>query len=267
MTLSGAPHIFDAIEILAVRHTERFPAPSLLIDPPHERSRTLLLPEARKAAQDPDTDPELRDAVWRRLVQLAQRDRAGAGAGTGAPAGRGAHAGCGMWSIVTLWMLLPGLRRAVFRIARCSRVDRQDICSAVLTAALEALYAADPERPGLGDELRRAASSGGWRFAKAAAREQPVADLEITHRQRPARIHDSAQQDKVVHRGVVGSRGPSGPASARQEGERLGAVAQRMGLDAALRAARLRTTSRAAGGLPHQASVDGKGRTSRRSAS
>ncbi|WP_162890387.1 hypothetical protein [Streptomyces olivoreticuli] len=250
MVHPSTSRIFDAIEIQVAEYSERYPAACLCIDAvePGElaRSPALSLPAARRIALDPEEDPARRDAIWRRLVQLGQQDRAG-------DPDR-------MWSLVAMWMLLPGLRRTVGRLARYSRADTQDICSAVLLGALEALHAADPELPGLGDLLWRAASSGGWRLAKAAVREYPVEDLERAGRHRGARLDESADSGKVVHCGVPGSWTETGADTVQREGERLGAVAHRLGLGATVSATRLCTQARTIG---HRTPKRAHGRTNR----
>ncbi len=250
MVHPSTSRIFDAIEIQVAEYSERFPAARLCLDAVESGalagSPALSLPAARRIALDPEEDPARRDAIWRRLVQLGQQDR------TGDPDR--------MWSLVVMWMLLPGLRRSVGRLARYSRADIQDICSVVLLGALEALHAADPERPGLGDLLWRAASSVGWRFAKAAAREYPVEDLETAGGRREARLDEPVDSGKVVHRGVPGSWAETGADTVQREGERLGAVAHRLGLGETVSVTRLCAQARTMG---HRTPKRTHGRTNR----
>lgn len=156
----------------------------------------------------------------------------------------------GVWSLVALWVLLPGLRRTVARLSARFRADAEDICSAVLLGALEGLREIAPDQPDIGRLLWRRASSGGWQVVRAAWREYPAEDVEVAGGSRRARAGD-AWAPAVVHRGIPDSAGEIGADPGRREGERLGSVAHRMGLGETVRAARLCTGARTAGHVGH----------------
>ncbi|MFC5724451.1 hypothetical protein ACFP1Z_30280 [Streptomyces gamaensis] len=194
--------------------------------------RVLSLPAARRITMDPEADPALRDTVWRRLLRLARQDRS--------------QDPDRFWSLAAIWVMLPGLRRTAGRLAHYSRADTQDISSAVLLGALEALHSTDVALPGLADQLWRAASKGGRRLTKDATREYPVDDLETARRLSGAGLDEPSSAAVPVYRGVPHSWEETGAGVVRREGERLGAVAHRLGLGATVRTARQCTGTRSA---------------------
>lgn len=162
-------------------------------------------------AQDSGTAIAVRDAIWAELVQLAQ-------------------VRAGDWQLAAVWVMLPGLRSVSRKIFRRTRVEIKEIDSAVVTGFLEALHAVDPNRPHLGAHLWWKAHNYASRACAALTLETPVENIELAA---GADDQGMAYRDSLVeavHEGVLTGAEADLIGRTRLEGERLGAVAEQMGL-------------------------------------
>jgi DNA-directed RNA polymerase specialized sigma24 family protein len=147
-------------------------------DAPFE-PRPLALVEARRILLESGTSMDVRDEVWRHLIE------------------RSRNVG-GEWTLAVVGMAAPMLKR----IARLfnDRYDGHggDLASEILTGFLDHLATMDPERPGIAGRLRwachRAAAS-----ACTAAGEQPALRTEPGSMPPPA---PAAHPDVVLARAV-----------------------------------------------------------------
>jgi hypothetical protein len=169
------------------------------------------LEHLRVLAQDPDTEIVTRDAIWAELVQLAQGK-------------------AGEWQLAAVWMMLPGLRSVSRKIFRRTRVEMKEIDSAVITGFIEALHAVDPKRQHLGAHLWWKAHNYASRACAALGQETPVEDIELVAGMRDQQPNHGDSLTAAVHEGVLTGAEAELIGRTRLEGERLGAVAEQMGL-------------------------------------
>jgi hypothetical protein len=101
----------------------------------------LLLVPLRDLLLRPETSAEIRDAVWRELICRARTKEA--------------------WLVAALGMAMPGLRRAVRQLTAGSRVDRDDLESAMAEGFVAALHRIDLGDPSLCARLVTAARKAG----------------------------------------------------------------------------------------------------------
>lgn len=212
MSCLHADRVFDALE---AQFAGSSLALSLTLDGAKigngPEAASLTLEHLRVLAQDPGTEIVTRDAIWTELVQLAQRQS-------------------GDWQLAAIWMMLPGLRAASRKIFRRTRIEIDEIDSAVIAGFIEALHAADPKRHRLGAHLWWKAHNYASQSCAALKRETPVDDIEMV-----AGIHDqqTTHRDSLtdaVHEGVLTGAEADLIGRTRLEGERLGAIAEQMGL-------------------------------------
>jgi hypothetical protein len=220
VSLLRTSNIFDAIEM---NISDMLSVPLLHIHLSRQSEMYILtLDQARKTVFDPEADEAVREGIWRQVVGLVQEQRGGE---------------CEPpWQLITVWMVIPALRGTASRLFHRFRVDRSDVQSEMLLAFIEAVHSVDPGHPDLGAFLCRKACSGGWRVRQRVSPEAPVEDIDLAVRSLPA-----ADSNDVFPQGHVRSGGlraqTSNPASPTQvEGERLGALAHRLGLDVQQRA-------------------------------
>lgn len=152
----------------------------------------------------------MKDAMWAELTRLCQE--------------RG-----GDWHLTAIWMMLPALRKAVWRRQRTGMELTETEAEAV-AGFIEAISAADPQRARLGSHLW-------WQtyrhLAKVAARERtaiPVADTEMIQSRQEDPMRPKDLLADAVHEGVLTVPEADLISRTRLEGERLGAVAQQLGL-------------------------------------
>ena len=169
------------------------------------------LESIRALVQDPGTDIGVRDAIWAELVHLVQED-------------------AGDWQLAAIWMMLPGLRSAARKIFRRTRIEVKEIDSAVIAGFIEALQVADPARPHLGAHLWWKAHNHATRGCALLAQETPVEDIELVAGTRGRQTVHGDSLSRAVHEGVLTGAEADLIGRTRLEGERLGAVAQQMGL-------------------------------------
>lgn len=208
MACLNSPSIFTAIEqhftTLTAHHRNPLTLPRP--DGPDTMAGDLTLPEARALMRDVTAPLKQRDQIWRELIT---RSRA-----TPDP-----------WQLTAIWMMLPGLKSAAYRISRTTRLDVADLRSAVITGFLEALAAIDPERDNLGSALYWSAYNAGR--AACQAHHQVPSDSTDEIDRIAAHITDTPSP---VHRGIVETTRAGHPGCTRVEGERLGSIAHRTGL-------------------------------------
>lgn len=212
MSCLQAERVFDA---LAAQFAASSLASTLTLDGDrigHGMETTSpSLEYVRALVQDPDTEIGIRDAVWAELVHLAQQR-------------------VGEWQLAAIWMMLPGLRSASRKIFHRTRIEVKEIDSAVITGFIEALRSADPSRPHLGAHLWWKAHNHAMQACALLAREMPVEDVELVAGRQNRQADHGDYLSRAVHEGVLTGVEADLIGRTRLEGERLGAVAQQMGL-------------------------------------
>ncbi|MFK0192508.1 hypothetical protein [Kitasatospora sp. NPDC090308] len=186
--------------------------------------RRLLDPAAaRDLAYRPG--PEEGRAVWARAIRLAQRSQR--------PEGE--------WSTYLVWLLSPALRRTVRKVSDRLAADRRDIEAEAVAGLLEAVPDVDPDHPEASRRLLGRAAGRAWAAAKSARPERPSRDaaaIADRHALRDGTSADAQPWQPGRELAIGSPDRPDGPAAqlrftasaAVREGERLGALAQRMGL-------------------------------------
>jgi hypothetical protein len=182
-------------------------------------ARRLSLKAAREWATDPAFPPGTGDAIWSQLVRLASEKKE-------------------PWDLAAVWMMVPGLRRICRRCRRYgAAMDASELEAEAVAGFVETLHAADPDRLALGSWLWWTTYRHVQRAMSRAREETPTADIELVGNlstcgydlsrvtsPAPRRIGDAVP--------VVYELGAGGSASL--EGERLGALAHRLGLEQVL---------------------------------
>lgn len=175
---------------------------------PLERLRALLLA--------PQTNVEVRDAVWRELVIRARRD---------GPA----------WVVAAVGIALPGLRHVAGLLASGWRGDTRDLDAELLTGFVERLKTIDLEPPRVVGRLIDA----GLRAARKARDAESDAQLIYTDATGPiAPIQPWDHPDLVLARavavGVIDADEANLIAATRLENATLAQAAARLGIAASL---------------------------------
>ncbi|MFI1589520.1 hypothetical protein ACH4WW_16645 [Streptomyces halstedii] len=134
------------------------PFPVMMAEGPTQLSALA----ARRALYGRSADPSLREEIWRKAVDAAQRDTDVAGSAR----------------LLTLWLALPVMRSMLYRIAIRWPIDRRELESEALLALLTVLADADLRTQQAGRALLRPSVNRVWAFAKARTRERLVADVE-----------------------------------------------------------------------------------------
>ncbi|MFD7663125.1 hypothetical protein [Streptomyces sp. NPDC059788] len=137
-------------------------------------------------------------------------------------------------ALLLVWFTIPRLRRTVRRIAAYLPAERADLEAEAVQGVLEGVHAVEPAAPGAGERLMRRASTRAWRFARPTARECSVPDADTLSRD--CVVPDGFSDAWIVH--ITPPDGPGGLAAPlrfsaskqRVEGERLGALAEGIGL-------------------------------------
>jgi hypothetical protein len=204
--------IFDAVE---AQMTHASLASALSIDgsnvglPPGP----LAIRDLRPLALDPATAPAIRDALWRELVSLARTKG-------------------DVWLLAAIWMMIPGFRKISARLSPGASGERNDIEAEIIAGFTETLHTVDLGREKLGAYLWWTAYRYGQRARGmfTGSWETPVEDID-----RAASVHaDNREPDdllgEAVHAGVISVSEAELITRTRLEGERLGAVAQQLGL-------------------------------------
>lgn len=206
MPCLNSSSIFIALEQHFTTLTAHLREPLTLpfTDPASPDTRQLTLTEARTLTRDITAPHAQRDQIWNELVLRSRR--------TPEP-----------WRLAAVWMMLPGLKSATYRISRTTRLDIADLRSAVITGFLEALATIDPARENLGSALYWTAYNAGRAACRPDRHIEPTDEIDriaayITETPTP------------IHRGIVTATGHSHPTPGQLEGERLGSIAHRVGL-------------------------------------
>ncbi|GAA3673193.1 hypothetical protein GCM10022224_041820 [Nonomuraea antimicrobica] len=174
--------------------------------------------QARDAVRGLAGDTTLRDMVWREAILAAQRE----------------EPGDDMARLFAVWLGEPWMRRAISMVSAWIRVSHEDLEAEMVTSFLEGLTSADAESPGASDKLLKSAANRTCSAVRSGRREIlledpailiPPDDLDLFTRDRwELEITPPGRAD-----------GLSAPirftASPTQiEGERLGMLAHRLGL-------------------------------------
>jgi hypothetical protein len=136
--------------------------------PVHYAAPILLgldLREAREIVHGPERDGARAHALWRAAVLEAREEEASEVRTQE------------LRDILPILLALPRLRAAVNRIVRRLPVDVDDLESEAVLAVLESTRVLDPDGPGLGERIMRAAATRAWTFARSTARERSVPDV------------------------------------------------------------------------------------------
>ncbi|WP_158895145.1 hypothetical protein [Amycolatopsis anabasis] len=173
-------------------------------------SAAIDVRQARELVHDRTASPVIRNAIWTSvLVRTRLRPQ---------------H-----WQSVAIWIMLPGLGAIARRLRRIWRLDIADIRSEVLVGFVEALRQTDPNRNSPGTTLWWAT----YRHARAACqrsvREIPREDLDDLVARSAVSDHSNTPPSCPVSYGVV-EVSSTGEPSDRAEGERIGSIAERLGL-------------------------------------
>lgn len=143
------------------------------------------------------------------------------------------------WTLITVWLLAPRLRGASWWFVRRTGAERDDVCSAFLHGLLEgvrSVKAADPAD--VEQHLMAAAFAAGRRTGRRNREERPAGERDMALDQVAAPPPTRASGE-VVH-----VNGMSRDLARRTQGERLGALAHRLGLLPHVRQVRRNNRSR-----------------------
>lgn len=153
----------------------------------------------------------------------------------------------GFSALLLVWLAVPRLRRTVRRISERLPVDRIDLEAEAVLGVLEGISTVDPLVSGAGEVILRAAASRMWRFARRALPERSVPDPSVLPQRDVLPSLDTfAVSWSVQITPPDRAEGLAAPirlsaSKERIEGERLGALADGMGLrDVVHRARRAR---------------------------
>lgn len=168
--------------------------------PPH----ALDVREGRDIVEDWNASRALTEAIWTALIHRVQQDPR--------------H-----WREPAIWLMLPRLRAITSRLRRSWRTDSDDIRSDVIIGFIEAMRKADPNRHNLGSYLWWATHNHARHACRQLTRESASEDIELVAARRT-----TYSQETPTEPGRV-DVAPS-PSVVGVEGERLGSLAQRLGL-------------------------------------
>ncbi|MFG2000989.1 hypothetical protein ACGFNU_17760 [Spirillospora sp. NPDC048911] len=211
MSCLRSERLLDAIE---AHFKEASLESAILLEGEPVRGRSaepVRLGTARTLMLDGASEPAFRDAVWTALVMRAQSHE-------------------GQWQLAALWMMLPGFRGIVSKLSRGLIADAKEIEAETVAGFLEALHKADATRPRLGSHLWWAAYRHGCKARTHMLQEIPSDELTLFTARRAHQDHETHPLAGAVHEGVLSTGEADLINRTRLEGERLGAVAERMGL-------------------------------------
>ncbi|MFF2956301.1 hypothetical protein ACFVVU_33730 [Kitasatospora sp. NPDC057965] len=187
--------------------------------------------ELRRHARDSVPGGSERIAAWRCVAHHIREESA-----TG---------GERIWTLTAVGLLAPRLRGAAYAIARRTGAERADVGSALLLGVLEGARSVPEPSADVERHLMDAAFAAGWRTGRRGSQEVPVAERG---EERYGAVPLLAVRTPA---GVVSVGAMSGRLLQRAQGERLGALAHRLGLLPHVR--QVRRTSRSRPGGPHGA--------------
>ncbi|MFH8608842.1 hypothetical protein ACH4D5_15315 [Streptomyces sp. NPDC018029] len=140
------------------------------------------------------------------------------------------------WTMIAVWLLTPRLRRASYVLSRRTGAERADVCSGLLKGVLEAARTVEEaDAAEIEEHLVDAAFSAGWRTGRRNSKETLVTGVVEWSAEPDAAVLDSLT---FALGDVVHVRAMSGALAQQAQGERLGALAYRMGLLAHMRTIR-----------------------------
>ncbi|MFD9276520.1 hypothetical protein ACFWD7_04440 [Streptomyces mirabilis] len=181
----------------------------------------LMLREARALMHSPSRNEPAVQAIWSDVLAEAVTDPDPGGASV----------------LILVWCTVPRLRRTVWRISSRLPTDRADLEAEVVQGVLEGIREVDPPAPGAAERLMRAASGRAWRLACNTVQERLVPDLaNVAAVPRALPYEDRHPSPWVVHitppDRADGLAAPIRFTTSKQriEGQRLGALAEGMGL-------------------------------------
>ena len=223
MALQLHDRILDSIEAYFAISPDMVALSVDVPQPGHEpKSDRVSLRTARITAWDPTTDLPDRDAIWSQLVRLAAEKH-------------------DPWTLAAVWTMAPGLRRLCHRCRRHSRImEPAELEAEAVAGFVTALRIADPEHPDLGTWLWWATYRHVQQAATQRRREIPVADIELVDAATATGAGHGAHDLSTAYTAprrttrtpvVVDCRALH---TSSVEGERLGSLRYRMGLEPTL---------------------------------
>jgi hypothetical protein len=215
LTIQSHARILDTIEAYFGLSPEMFALSVKATWRGEDATERLSLSAAREALTDPGFPIDSRDAIWSQLIQNARAQKE-------------------PWELALFWMMIPGLRKACGRSRRyAANMDSAELQAEAVAGLVEALHTADPHRQELESWLwwttyrRLQRASARWRS------ETPAADIELIDSYR-ARRYDATRSETPTPRSVAATLpnpNQTRPLNSRSvEGQRLGALAHRLGL-------------------------------------
>ncbi|MFD9537659.1 hypothetical protein [Streptomyces sp. NPDC060010] len=214
--------IHEAIEE-HVRQSTFFRRTRLLV--PVGAGRVALAPsEGRDVVYGVQGDGALRAALWQLVVREA----------------RGEGAQEEDWRMYAVWLAAPGLSRTAFRVASRMGAERKDVEGELLLGLMEEIRGCDPDGPDVGARVLRAVHGRVWAYARAGRQEMAVA--EVPDQQAswdPLRERSCGDPDELWALEVSRPQTAEGlsatlrftESATCREGERLGVLAERLGLE------------------------------------
>ncbi|MET9698205.1 hypothetical protein ABZY31_14945 [Streptomyces sp. NPDC006529] len=232
--------IHEAIEE-HVRGSAFFGRTEFLV-PMGTRTIPVAASEGRDVVYGPQCDVALRAALWQLVVRNARDE-------------------CSEeedWRMYAVWLASPGLRRTSYRAASRMGAERKDVEAELLLALIEEIRSCDPDAPDVGTRVLRAVHGRAWTYARTGRQEVAVAEVTEQHASwDPLREGNSADSDPSWALEVSSEPTTAGlsatvrftGSAARLEGERLGVLAERLGLEDVVFRARRSRRGRRVGSL------------------
>ncbi|KAB2375401.1 hypothetical protein [Actinomadura montaniterrae] len=202
--LSG--DLFDAIE-------DRFRESGMVaikLDEPVWCGSPLDLGQVRDLLLEGHASEDFQDEVWRKIVQRAR-------------------GGDEQWKLAAIWLLLPALRK-ISRHYGGWGADSGDVASEAVTAFFEELQKVDAAQARIGASLWWAARRRAAQVRLQRSREVPSEELALNAARQELGDHEVRPLVEAVHEGVISISEAQLINKTRLEGERLGAIAESMGL-------------------------------------
>jgi hypothetical protein len=199
-------NVFDTLESELVTSSARS---AVLVGPDECElgvpTTAITVGDAREIVRKPGQNEPILDAIWTALI-------------------RRAHTEPRRWEQTVLWTMLPRLRCIANRLYRAWQIDIDDIRSEVIVGFLETLRRIAPDQQYLGARLWWNTYGYARRMCRHVTREVACENIErvVTRRVTtadttpPPPMHSAASADQHDRTAI--------------EGERLGSIANRLGL-------------------------------------